>query len=64
MVAPIRGTDEPAVVRNLTEKPYFSVVSYGGTFGLEPNFPCCTVNHPQAYPKFVAGSYVRDGSEE
>lgn len=47
--------------RNLTANPFFNVVSYGSTFGLEPNFPCCTVNHAQGYPKYAASSYVRQG---
>lgn len=44
--------------QNLTGKPFFNVVSYGNVFGLEPNFPCCTVNHGQALPKFVMSSFV------
>ncbi|KAJ4207650.1 hypothetical protein NW759_013880 [Fusarium solani] len=47
--------------RNLTANPFFNVVSYSNSFGLEPNFPCCTVNHPQGYPKYVASSFVKYG---
>lgn len=53
----VTQTNEPWS-RNLTGDPFFNVVSYGNTYGLEPNFPCCTVNHPQGYPKYVASSYV------
>jgi hypothetical protein len=49
--------------KNLSASPFWNVNTVGQSFGVEPNYPCCTVNHPQGFPKFTMYSYLKNGDQ-
>ena len=39
--------------------PFYNTGAESLVYGLDSNYPCCTVNMPQGLPKFLSASYVR-----
>ncbi|KAF8881189.1 hypothetical protein CPB85DRAFT_1340602 [Mucidula mucida] len=44
--------------KEMDPPPFGNNGARSNIFGFEPNYPCCTVNHPQGFPKFWANSFV------
>lgn len=54
-------TNQP-VVDTLDVEYFYNTINTSQTYSIAPNFPCCTVNHPQGYPKYISNQWVGVGS--
>lgn len=51
------------VLSDFTKRPWFNNGEASNTYGLEPNFGCCTANMHQAWPKFVNSLWFSEGED-
>lgn len=55
----VQQVNQIACQKTMIMAPWSTNGPYAHTFGLEPNFGCCTANFNQGWPKFALSSFMR-----
>ncbi len=57
----VQQVNQIACRKTMIMAPFSTNGPYAHTFGLEPNFGCCTANFNQGWPKFALSSFMHKG---
>lgn len=58
----VQQVNQTACQKTMIMAPFSTNGPYAHTFGLEPNFGCCTANFNQGWPKFALSSFMHNGN--
>ncbi len=58
----VQPVNQIACQKTMIMAPFSTNGPYAHTFGLEPNFGCCTANFNQGWPKFALSSFMHSGN--
>ena len=57
----VQQVNQIACQKTMIMAPFSTNGPYAHTFGLEPNFGCCTANFNQGWPKFALSAFMHSG---
>ena len=58
----VQQVNQVACQKTMIMAPFSTNGPYAHTFGLEPNFGCCTANFNQGWPKFALSAFMHKGN--
>lgn len=58
----VQQVNQIACQKTMIMAPWSTNGPYAHTFGLEPNFGCCTANFNQGWPKFALSAFMHNGN--
>ena len=59
----VQQVNQIACQKTMIMAPWSTNGPYAHTFGLEPNFGCCTANFNQGWPKFTLSAFMHSGTK-